>query len=143
MVFLTAAHHLPLPSQVILIVGALQMALTAFGFQGPNMSKVVGAMLIGIAGNVLKQNAIAPPPSDPSMASEEEAGRAGRNFVRGALLGVMATFAGVLLAGAPEYLTSMSAAIKLPAALTNPGFVVSLKIAGAAVANWIMTSFYY
>lgn len=32
-------------------------------------------MLIGIAGNVIKQNAIAPPPADPSMATEEEQGR--------------------------------------------------------------------
>jgi hypothetical protein len=39
-------------------------------------------MLIGIAGNVMKQNAISPPPRDASMATEEEAGRAGRNFIR-------------------------------------------------------------
>ena len=32
-------------------------------------------MLIGVAGNVLKQNAISPPPKDPEMATEEEAGR--------------------------------------------------------------------
>jgi hypothetical protein len=36
--------------QVILIVGAMQMAMAAYGFQAPNMSKVIGAMLIGIAG---------------------------------------------------------------------------------------------
>lgn len=36
--------------QVILIVGAMQMAMTAYGFNAPNMSKVIGAMLIGIAG---------------------------------------------------------------------------------------------
>jgi hypothetical protein len=33
--------------------------------------------LIGIVGNVMKQNAIAPPPKDPDMATEEEAGRGG------------------------------------------------------------------
>lgn len=32
-------------------------------------------MLIGVAGNVLKQNAISPPPSDPEMATEAERGR--------------------------------------------------------------------
>ena len=32
-------------------------------------------MLIGVAGNVVKQNAIAPPPKDPEMATEEESGR--------------------------------------------------------------------
>jgi hypothetical protein len=38
-------------------------------------------MLIGIAGNVVKQNAISPPPKDPDMATEEEAGRGeGRNM---------------------------------------------------------------
>lgn len=106
------------------------MAMVAYGFQAPNMSKVVGSMLVGIAGNVLKQNAIMPPPKDPSMATEEESGRAGRNFVRGALLGVGATFIGVLLFGLPEYLPGT---IKLPAALTTPGLIVSLKIAGAAI----------
>jgi hypothetical protein len=85
------------------------------------------------AGNVLKQNAISPPPKDPSMASEEEAGRAGRNFVRGALLGVGATFLGVLLAGSPEYITQIVSSVKLPEFLTNPGLIVSLKIAGAAI----------
>jgi hypothetical protein len=183
-------------------------------------------MLIGIAGNVLKQNAIAPPPKDPSMATEEESGRgewgrrsslgggscwspaaacalqqqqarsacapfcpaahaaavascsrctalldlllcclvwpgclhpcaatlvatpqappgclhpcntpwppfhspptaaAGRNFVRGALLGLLATFAGVLIFSAPEYLGQWGK-IPLPAALTAPGIIVS------------------
>lgn len=33
--------------------------------------------LIGIVGNVMKQNAILPPPKDPDMATEEEAGRCG------------------------------------------------------------------
>lgn len=74
------------------------------------------------------------------MATEEESGRAGRNFVRGALLGVGATFLGVLVFGAPEYLSSY---VKFPAVLTTPGLIVSLKIAGAALCNWIMTSFYY
>eukprot|EP00878_Enallax_costatus_P002216 GHUV01002387.1.p1 GENE.GHUV01002387.1~~GHUV01002387.1.p1 ORF type:complete len:253 (+),score=40.80 GHUV01002387.1:166-924(+) len=126
--------------KVIMIIGALQLTMTAYGFQAPNMSKVVGAMLIGIAGNVLKQNALFPPPKDPSMASEEESGRAGRNFVRGALLGVGATFLGVLIFGAPEYIANY---VKLPPVMTTPGLIVSLKIAGAALTNWIMTSFYY
>jgi hypothetical protein len=79
-------------------------------------------MLIGIAGNVMKQNAIIPPPRDASMATEEEAGRAGRNFIRGALLGIGATVLGVLLGGAPDYLAGT---IKLPAVLTEPGLLVS------------------
>eukprot|EP00879_Flechtneria_rotunda_P020487 GHRR01021555.1.p1 GENE.GHRR01021555.1~~GHRR01021555.1.p1 ORF type:complete len:156 (+),score=38.71 GHRR01021555.1:1146-1613(+) len=99
-------------------------------------------MLVGIAGNVLKQNALFPPPKDASTATEEESGRAGRNFVRGALLGVGATFVGVLLFGAPEYLGS-ALRVKLPSLLQTPGLIVSLKIAGAAISNWIMTSFYY
>jgi hypothetical protein len=41
-------------------------------------------MLIGIAGNVLKQNAISPPPKDPSMATEEESGRGGWEVWEGA-----------------------------------------------------------
>jgi hypothetical protein len=32
-------------------------------------------MLVGIAGNVMKQNSIFPPPEDPDMATEEEQGR--------------------------------------------------------------------
>jgi len=128
--------------KVILIIGCMQMAMIAYGFQSPNMSKVIGSMLIGIAGNVLKQNAISPPPRDASMATEEESGRAGRNFVRGALLGLMATFAGVMLFSAPEYLTQLTP-IKLPAFITTPGIIVSLKVAGAALSNWIMTAFYY
>ena len=78
-------------------------------------------MLIAIAGNVMKQNAISPPPRDASMATEEEAGRAGRNFVRGALLGIGATVLGVLLGGAPDYLAPY---VKLPAILTEPGLLV-------------------
>lgn len=34
-------------------------------------------MLIGMVGNVMKQNSIAPPPQDSSMATDEEAGRGG------------------------------------------------------------------
>lgn len=82
-------------------------------------------MLIGIAGNVMKQNAISPPPRDASMATEEESGRAGRNFIRGALLGIGATVLGVLLGGAPDYLAGT---IKLPAVLTEPGLLVSLVL---------------
>lgn len=96
-------------------------------------------MLVGIAGNVMKQNAIFPPPSDPDMATEEEEGRAGRNFVRGALLGLMATFAGILLFSFPEYLQQLFN-IVLPIA---PGTVVALKVAGSAIFNWVMTSYYY
>eukprot|EP00877_Chromochloris_zofingiensis_P008690 jgi/Chrzof1/4074/Cz13g19080.t1 len=109
--------------KVVLIIGALQLAMIAYGFQAPNMSKVVGSGLIGIAGNVLKQNAISPPPKDASMAPEEEQGRAGKNFVRGALLGIMATFGGVLLFSFPEILTQW-AKLKLPDLLTAPGTTV-------------------
>ncbi|KAF6265062.1 hypothetical protein COO60DRAFT_1697938 [Scenedesmus sp. NREL 46B-D3] len=63
--------------KVILIVGAMQMAMAAYGFQAPNMSKVIGAMLIGIAGNVLKQNAIMPPPRTPAWRQRRrQAGQA-------------------------------------------------------------------
>jgi hypothetical protein len=89
-------------------------------------------MLIGVAGNVLKQNAIAPPPKDASMATEEEAGRAGRNFIRGALLGVGATMAGVLLFGAPEYLAGV---VKLPPQLTEPGLLVRGVVCAARLGT--------
>lgn len=46
-----------------------------FAFQSPNMSKLIGCMLLGIAGNVMKQNAIYPPPKEPEWATEEEAAR--------------------------------------------------------------------
>lgn len=46
--------------QVILIVGAMQMAMAAYGFQAPNMSKVIGAMLIGIAGEHSSQGMLLP-----------------------------------------------------------------------------------
>jgi hypothetical protein len=81
-------------------------------------------MLVAIAGNVMKQNAISPPPRDASMATEEESGRAGRNFIRGALLGIGATVLGVLLGGAPDYLAGT---VKLPAILTEPGLLVSVS----------------
>lgn len=51
---------------------------------------------------------------------------AGRNFVRAALLGLVATFAGVLLFSAPEYL-SQWAKIKLPDVLMMPGVQVGPK----------------
>jgi len=90
-------------------------------------------MLIGIAGNVMKQNAISPPPRDASMATEEEAGRGGRNFIRGALLGIGATVLGVLLFGAPEYLAGT---VKLPAMLTEPGLQVRAGAGWAGGAGW-------
>lgn len=54
----------------------------------------------------------------------------------------MATFAGVLLFSAPE-LAARYAGAALPDALKAPGVQVSLKCAGAALANWIITAFYY
>ena len=62
--------------------------------------------------------------SSPSHPSHPPIAAAGRNFVRGALLGLMATFAGVMLFSAPEYLTQL-APIKLPAFITTPGIIVS------------------
>ncbi|GAX86315.1 hypothetical protein CEUSTIGMA_g13727.t1 [Chlamydomonas eustigma] len=129
--------------QVIMIVGAIQLFLSISSFQSPNMSKLIGSMLIGIAGNVVKQNAISPPPKDPDLATEEEAGRAGRNFVRGGLLGLLATFAGMVVFTAPESL-AQALNFKLPGILaTQPGLLISMKVAGVALSNWIMTSFYY
>lgn len=49
---------------------------------------------------------------------------AGRNFVRAALLGLMATFAGVLVGSAPEYL-SQWLKLQLPELLMMPGVQVS------------------
>ncbi|GBF96478.1 glycosyl hydrolase [Raphidocelis subcapitata] len=95
--------------QVIAVVGVMQIAVTAFALQAPNMSKVIGS---------------------------------GRNFVRAALLGLMATFSGVLLFSAPEFLAQWGRAA-LPEVLQSAGVQVSLKCAGAALANWIMTSFFY
>lgn len=40
-------------------------------------------MLVGIAGNVMKQNAIYPPPEDPDMATDEESGRGERGTTGG------------------------------------------------------------
>lgn len=128
--------------RIIMIFGAICLVLTAYGFQSPSISKVVGCLLLGVVGNVMKQNAINPPPKDASMATEEERGRAGRNFVRGGLLAVLATMGGVLLCTAPEYL-SQTFNFRLPAPLNDSGFQVSLKVAGSAICNWIMTSFYY
>lgn len=218
-------------------------------------------MLLGIAGNVMKQNAIFPPPTNPEMATEEEEGRcelvvvmnhwcwcwgagdmrargvggqhartagcrlprrccvagrgptyaqqdtgessavprpaqpaaplhasthaAGRNFVRGALLGMLATFVGILAFSFPEILYK-TCGINLPiptgvavsarAAPCGGGGVqaccavvapllaacsarvarahvaarpparslqVSMKVAGAAICNWVMTSYFY
>lgn len=125
--------------KIIMLFGALQLGMMAFAFQAPNVQKAMGCMLVGIAGNVMKQNAIFPPPEDPEMATEEEEGRAGRNFVRGALLGLLATFAGILVFSAPEYLQQIFR-VALPVA---PGTIVALKVAGSAIFNWIMTSYYY
>lgn len=97
----------------------------------PSLLRLIG-MLIGIAGNVMKQNAISPPPRDASMATEEESGRAGRNFIRGALLGIGATVLGVLLGGAPDYLAGT---VKLPAILTEPGLLVSVSCWGSVTTN--------
>eukprot|EP00955_Chlamydomonas_euryale_P060940 357859-Chlamydomonas_euryale.AAC.11 len=58
-----------------MIAGGIQLALAMFAFQSPNMSKLIGCMLLGIAGNVMKQNAIFPPPKEPEWATEEEAAR--------------------------------------------------------------------
>eukprot|EP00798_Chlamydomonas_sp_ICE-L_P008771 gene8771-33638_t len=130
--------------QVMAIVGAIQMGLAAFAFQAPNMSKVVGCMLIGVAGNVMKQNAINPPPEEPMMEEEEneEKGRSGSNFVRGAILALMATFVGLLVFSIPEILTQ-GLNVTLPPWMVAPGFLVSLKVLGSALCNWTMTSFYY
>ncbi|KAG1661315.1 hypothetical protein FOA52_008662 [Chlamydomonas sp. UWO 241] len=129
--------------KIIMIAGGIQLAMAAFAFQSPNMSKLIGCMLLGIAGNVMKQNAIHPPPKEPEYATEEEAARPGQNFQRGALLGLIATGGGVVLATAPE--TLMQALnLQLPGILASqPGILISLKVATAALANWIMTAFYY
>ena len=60
---------------------------------------------MGIVGNVIKQNAIRPPPKgDQEMVTEEEAGRGSQNLIRGFLLGVLATVGGMLLLSVPEVL---------------------------------------
>jgi hypothetical protein len=55
------------------------------------------AMLIGMAGNIMKQNAISPPPKDPEMATEEESGRGGRLGLGGRLGGEACPEAGMRL----------------------------------------------
>uniref|UniRef100_A0A7S0RPY0 J domain-containing protein n=1 Tax=Chlamydomonas leiostraca TaxID=1034604 RepID=A0A7S0RPY0_9CHLO len=125
--------------KIVMIFGALQLGMLAFSMQAPNVSKAMACMLIGIAGNVMKQNAIFPPPEDPDMATEEESGRAGRNFVRGVILGLMATFSGILLFSFPEYVQQIFN-ITLP---VPPSAIVTLKVAGSAIFNWVMTAFYY
>jgi hypothetical protein len=129
--------------QIILIVGGIQCFLALSAFQAPNMSKLIGSMLVGVAGNVLKQNAIFPPPKDPEMATEEEEGRAGRNFLRGGLLGILATFLGMVVFTAPETICQICK-VPLPGILaTQPGLLISFKVAGCALTNFLMTSFYY
>jgi uncharacterized membrane protein YgaE (UPF0421/DUF939 family) len=78
-------------------------------------------------------NVVAAAAAAAIVMSSAGAAAAGRNFIRGALLGVGATFLGVLLFGAPEYLGGSLKALNLPPALTAPGFIVSMKIAGAAI----------
>ncbi len=69
-----------------------------------------------------------PPPHPPPPPITRFA--AGRNFVRGGLLALMATFGGVLLFSTPEMLAKW-ASVKLPAALANPGTLVSGQVFGA------------
>ncbi|KXZ56605.1 hypothetical protein GPECTOR_1g544 [Gonium pectorale] len=128
--------------KVIMVIGAMQLGMVAYGFQQPALSKTIFCGLIGIAANVMKQNAILPPPKDPDMATEEEAGRASRNFVRGFLLGVLATFAGTLVFSLPEVAVQQFK-LTLPTIPGMPNIIVSMKILGAALFNWVMTSFYY
>lgn len=129
--------------KVVLAVGAIQLAVAFFGLQSPQFSKIVGSGLIGVAGNVLKANAIAPPPRNPEVATEEEQGRSGRNFVRGLLLGLMATVGGMLIFSLPEAaVTAFNLA--LPAWVpTGPAATLSVRIAGVAFCNWLITSFFY
>ncbi|MEW5309973.1 MAG: hypothetical protein WDW38_001811 [Sanguina aurantia] len=128
------------PPKIIMIIGGLQLAMTAFGFQSPQMSKVIACMLIGMVGNVMKQNSISPPPRDASMATDEEAGRAGANVTRGALLGVMGTFAGICIASIPEVATKY---LPIPPLGELTNFLVPMKIACVALSNWLITAFYY
>lgn len=129
--------------KVIMVFGAMQLGMVAYGFQQPALSKTIFCGLIGIVGNVLKQNAINPPPTDPEMATDEEAGRSSRNFVRGFLMGVFATFAGTLLFSLPEVLLQYLPGTVLPVIPGVPNIIVSAKILGSALFNWVITSFYY
>lgn len=127
--------------RVVMIVGAVQLAMIIYGFRSPNISRVVGCLLIGAIGNVLKQNAISPPPADPNMATDEEQGRMAQNLVRGALLAVFATAIGL---GIFTVLESIKLALNIPLPAPVPGSLfISLKIFGTALANWIITAFYY
>ncbi|GLC35730.1 Coiled-coil domain-containing protein 13 [Pleodorina starrii] len=128
--------------KVIMVIGAMQLGMVAYGFQQPALSKTIFCGLIGIVANVMKQNAILPPPKDPDMATEEEAGRASRNFVRGFLLGILATFAGTLVFSLPEVLVQQFK-LTLPVIPGIPNVIVSMKILGSALFNWVITAFYY
>lgn len=129
-------------SNVIMIVGGVQLAMTFFAFKSPNISRLVGCLIIGAIANVVKQSAINPPPQDPSMATEEEQGRMGQNLVRGSLLAVFATGIALAVVTVIEYIKTVSGVV-LPPPFDKGGLFVSLKVAAAALSNWVMTSFYY
>lgn len=129
--------------KVVLAMGAIQLAVAFFGIQSPQFSKIVGAGLIGVAGNVLKANAISPPPRNPETATEEESGRSGRNFVRGLLLGLMATVGGMLIFSLPEAAVGALGLALPPWVPTGPAVTLSVRIAGVAFCNWLITSFFY
>ena len=68
---------------------------------------------------------------------------AGRNFIRGGILGLLATFLGMVAFTAPETIAQILK-MELPGVLANqPGLLISLKVAGVALSNWVMTAFYY
>jgi hypothetical protein len=74
-------------------------------------------MLIGMAGNIMKQNAISPPPKDPEMASEEESGRGARRgrACTGGLAGLLPLGAAGLAAAA-----ALGMLLLLPGRLKGP-----------------------
>ncbi|GLC63670.1 Coiled-coil domain-containing protein 13 [Pleodorina starrii] len=67
---------------------------------------------------------------------------ASRNFVRGFLLGILATFAGTLVFSLPEVLVQQFK-LTLPVIPGIPNVIVSMKILGSALFNWVITAFYY
>lgn len=156
--------------QVMLILFAIHAFLAVSAFQSPDLSKMVGAMLVGVAGNVMKQNAIYPPAAEEEpVIDEEEEGRdrsalaapnrpgaggggaggsasrnaAGKNFLRGGLLGLLATLIGLFFTTTPETLVQIFK-FELPELVsTNPGILIGIKVAGVCLCNFIMTAFYY
>lgn len=126
---------------MMLYAGAIQAALAVSAFLSPTASTqpVVASAVVGAIANILKLNKIFPP-SNSEDASPQARSRGAKNMGRGLLLAVMATFAGCFLIFTLPDLVSSLVRVTLPPAFYE-GESLLLAV-GAAVANWVFTSFY-